>query len=384
MASPVKSVESLRESFLFFAATQCRGRSAVYETLSEGVAGDDSLLDLLLTTPKEQRRPSLLFAAVNSLLSAEPDAELRRYYPIHGGQRPVDDNLVTAFSAFCAQHHDALHDLLVHRSTQTNEIRRCFALRVGLAHLTKRWPGPISLVEIGASAGLNLLFDRYTYRTDGVQVSNGAATDVVVSCEVRGTPAHRDLLADTPAITQRLGLDQHPVDLTDPEARRWLEAFIWPEQLSELTTLRAAIEMSLSSPDSHIIQGDAVTDTARLLAELPGDEPVLVFTASLLTYLSPGQRKAFVGQLHEAAQARRVGWIFGEAPGLVATTDVTCAGLAGPLAKVGSVFAVGASLRDHGWRDDRVLALADPYLRWLAPARTAEDDFSWAKAEGLC
>ena len=64
--------ERLRRLFRFFAATQCRGRSAVYETLSEGVAGRDDLLNLLMSTPSEQRRPSLLFAAVNLLLAARP------------------------------------------------------------------------------------------------------------------------------------------------------------------------------------------------------------------------------------------------------------------------------------------------------------------------
>ena len=64
----VFEVERLRRLFRFFAATQCRGRSPVYEALSEGVARDDELLDLLMSTLGEHRRPSLLFAAVNLLL----------------------------------------------------------------------------------------------------------------------------------------------------------------------------------------------------------------------------------------------------------------------------------------------------------------------------
>lgn len=83
-AGALAGTERLRRLFRFFAATQCHGRSLVYETLSRSVAGDDALLDLLMRTPGEQRRPSLLLAAVNFLLASHPDAELAAYYPVHG------------------------------------------------------------------------------------------------------------------------------------------------------------------------------------------------------------------------------------------------------------------------------------------------------------
>ena len=98
-----EALERLRRLFKFFADTQCRGRSPVYETLSQGVADSDALLDMLMRTPGDQRRPSLLFAAVNLILAAHPAAALASYYPVHGGQRPVDEHLVAAFTAFCAE-----------------------------------------------------------------------------------------------------------------------------------------------------------------------------------------------------------------------------------------------------------------------------------------
>ena len=122
-ADALAGAERLRRLFRFFAATQCRGRSLVYETLSQGVADDDALLGLLMRTPGEQRRPSLLFAAVNFLLASHPDAELAAYYPVHSGRRPVDRQLVPAFAAFCAEHAEDLGGLLRGGSTQTNEIR---------------------------------------------------------------------------------------------------------------------------------------------------------------------------------------------------------------------------------------------------------------------
>jgi len=135
----------------------------VYETLSEGVAGSNDLLDLLLATPGDQRRPALLFGAVNLLLAAQSRSQLAAYYPIHGGRRPVDDQLLPTFATFCAEHRDVLAALLQHRSTQTNEIRRCVALRLGLDHVQRYWPGPVALVEVGAAAGLSQGRSHYRY-----------------------------------------------------------------------------------------------------------------------------------------------------------------------------------------------------------------------------
>jgi hypothetical protein len=368
----------LERFFRIFAATQCHGHSLVYERLSEGIAGDDDTLRLLMQTPQEQRRPSLLLAAVNLLLASHPDSALAAYYPTRGGLRPVDAQLFPAFSAFCAEHRGELVRLLRDGSTQTNEIRRCVALRVGLAHVQRRWPGPLALAEAGASAGLNLLFDRYRYRLGSDDPAPAGASQVVLGCELRGSAPAGQVLGAIPEVTSRLGIDREPVSLTDPTARAWLEAFIWPEHTDGLATLRAAIDVARIASAPAVVRGDATTDTARLLSGLPGDEPVVVFTASLLSYLTPGGRSAFADQLRLAADRRPVAWVFAEAPGLVATMNLTAPTLAGPLAQRNTLYLVGASLRGPGSsRDDSLLALADPYLRWIAPARGRTDDFAW-------
>lgn len=367
----------LRRLFTFFADTQARGRSLVYETLSRGVTGNDDLLGMLMRTPGDQRRPSLLFAAVNAVLAAHPGAALASYYPVHGGRRPVDGHLVAEFAAFCAEHEDELGKLLRTRSTQTNEIRRCAALRLGLGHVRKRWPGPLALAEVGASAGLNLLFDRYGYRIGEQEIAPAPDSRVVISCELRGDAPLGQVFRETPEITSRIGIDQQPVLLDDAAERAWLEAFIWPEDVEGLATLRGAVELAVSTKAATVVAGDAVTDTARLLGELPGSEPVVVFTASLLSYLGADARTAFLGQLDEAARRRPVAWVFAEAPGLLATTGLGVPALQGPLAGRNGLYLVGAGLRHAGDHDDSLIALADPYVRWLAPARSPADDFQW-------
>ena len=64
----------------------------------------------------------------------------------------------------------------------------------------------------------------------------------------------------------------------------------------------------------------------------------------------------------------------------MATTNLALPALEGPLARRNTMYAVGVSLREPGGRrDDALLGLADPYLRWLAPARDADDDFGWVR-----
>jgi hypothetical protein len=391
--------ELLARLFRVFGATQCRGRSPVYERLSEQIATDAALLHLLLTAPAQQRRPSLLFASVNALLARDcaaegaqsaEGAELAAYYPTHGGTRLADAGLWSAFRAFCAGHEDELGRLLREGSTQTNEIRRCVALRLGLGQVRRHWTGPVALAEIGASAGLNLLFDRYEYRlgdrgpapvprysSSGFSGGSDAGA-VVIGCDVRGGGRADRILGAAPEITSRIGIDQEPVDLADPDARAWLEAFVWPEQTGDLATLRAAVSLATDTPGPAVVRGDATTDTARLIGGLPGDEPVVVFTASLLSYLDARARTAFADQLARAARKRPIAWVFAEGPGLLATTGLALPVLEGPLARRNTMYAIGASLREPGGRrDDALLGLADPYLRWLAPARDPEDDFGW-------
>src|SRR5438270_449324 len=118
----------LSAAYRRFAADEARGRSPLYEALARGVAGDDELLDFLLTLPRQKRQPNLLFAAARSLVGTPPDWN--------------------RFRRGVVQRKDALHALMLMRSTQTNEPGRCAVLLPILASP----PQPLALLETGASA----------------------------------------------------------------------------------------------------------------------------------------------------------------------------------------------------------------------------------------
>ena len=207
-------------------------RAPLYHRLATGIAADPALAALLLSAPPMQRQPVLLFACIHDLLLAgRPDEGLARFYPDLVAE-PDDGDPMPAFAAFTAAHADELAELLVTRSTQTNEIGRC-ALLLPAFGLVADEIGPLAHVDVGASAGLNLLLDRYHYTYEpGRQL--GRPSTVELRCGTRGRVR---LPSALPPIVERVGLDRSPVDVDDDDAARWLTACVWPDQTDRVERL---------------------------------------------------------------------------------------------------------------------------------------------------
>ncbi len=181
MAVHTPDTEELARRFTTFAEVDCRGYSPLYETLSVAIADDEELLGLLARARPGQRRPVLFMAAVNFL----------------GGMGEFP-----AFREFCLDNRDALLSIIETRATQTNEVGRSAVLLPAFL----RNPEPLALIEVGASAGLNLLFDRYGYDYDGSLLGTGPP---VLECSSSVVPDR------FPAVASRIGIDREPVDVTD-------------------------------------------------------------------------------------------------------------------------------------------------------------------------
>jgi hypothetical protein len=284
-------------------------RAPLYHDLAAGIAADAKLASLLLHAPARQRQPVLLFASIHFLLLlGRTDHGLRAHYP---NLTPVPDRSdpVPALRRFCRHHRDELAELLATRSTQTNEIGRCSLLLPALGIVAAE-VGPLSHVDVGTSAGLNLLLDRYRYVYEpGGTV--GAPSTVELTCEVRGDPP---IPADLPTIEQRRGLDRCPVDARDAAQSRWLEACVWPDQTDRFERLRAALALAREIvPEVHT--GDALTATAPLVASASA-HPVVTNTW-VLNYLSGTERRAYVEALDACGRERDLSWVFVESPVLV-------------------------------------------------------------------
>ena len=231
-------------AFLRFADEEARDRSALYDELARGAASDPLVIAFLLTLRKEKRQPNLLFAATR-LLFGTPSGWCQ-------------------FRHVLRENEDAIRAIMLKRSTQTNEPARCATLLPVLARL----PQPLALIEVGASAGLCLMADRYgyDYRRGLVRPSVDQLDPPVFSCVVNATTP---VPTAPPRVTWRAGLDLDPVDISDPNQAAWLEALVWPEQSDRLAKLRIAMRIAAENKP-RIVEGDLRTDLARLDSGLAG------------------------------------------------------------------------------------------------------------------
>ena len=317
----------LSERYLAFARDEAAGRSPLYEAFSVGVARDTDVLALLAALPTIKQQPNLLFAAVKHRFGVQPD------WP--------------AFRTTVLSHWSEISATMLARSTQTNEAARCATLLPALMQL----PQPLALLEVGASAGLCLLPDRYAYDFNGHQLTPEDGSAPRFACQVNdGTPLPTRL----PKIVWRAGLDLDPIDVRDADQCAWLEALIWPDQEQRLANLRAAITVAQREPP-RLVRGDLQHDFVALAAEAPRDATLVVFHTAVLAYVrGQPQRDAF------ARTVRQLGavWICNEAPGVFPDTT---AQLADTVPRGQFILSI----------DGRPVALTDPHgaaLRWIAAA----------------
>jgi hypothetical protein len=308
--------------FRLFAATTA-SRAPLYSHLSAAIADDPATARVLLHAPPTQRLPVLLFACVHWLLITEPQHRLRRFYPNLAdrsdgtdrtdGADPVDiADLWPEFRRFVAENEPRIAGLLATRSTQTNEVGRCATFVPALAELAEE-VGALAHLDVGASAGLNLLLDRYHYRygrDDGSTVDVGGPSAVVIECATRGpVPLPRSL----PPIIDRVGLDRSPVDIDDPQATTWLQACVWPDQADRFERLGAALGMARSAPPP-IVTGDAIDHLVGTAERLDPAGHLVVTNSWVLNYLDEDRRREYVGQLDRLGTTRDLTWCFAESP----------------------------------------------------------------------
>jgi hypothetical protein len=304
MMSP-ESIGQLAERFVRF-ADETRGSSALYTALSPAIADDRELLELLLEAPPTQRRANLLFAAVHDLLLAGVDHPLARYYPsVAVAALPCDQGAFEAFRDLCLSRRASLREIIAVRRTQTNEVRRSIALLPVIQQISA--VQPIALVEIGASAGLNLLVDHFRYRYGEGPWIGAAGSPVAIQCETRGA-VPVPVRIEPPRIAFRIGLDSHPLDASSEADARWLMACVWPEQLDRLQLLRSALEVARRSPP-RLAMGNAVEALEDVIGEVPEDLPVCLFHSATIPYFTDDECAAFVWTVDRIGGERRLHWV---------------------------------------------------------------------------
>ena len=175
---------------------------------------------------------------------------------------------------------DWLSRFVAEQPVQTNEVQRCWALLPAFLSLGEQ---PLDLIELGASAGLNLLWDRYRY--EYASGSWGPEAGLRLRGEERG-PVPGSLLGRRVDVRRRRGIDLQPVDVRDPDAARLLECFIWPDQAERLERLAQAIDLARHEPP-ELIRGDYVELLPSLLVDRDPELTTVIFQTVSTVYLEP-------------------------------------------------------------------------------------------------
>ena len=310
-------LEELGDRFSRFADEARTYEGPLYESLSRKIADDHELLAVARHVWRPPV-PNVLFASVHFLLAQTPNHPLARFYGSLSAHVEPAALAYPHFRDFVLANTARLIPLLETRITQTNEVSRCSYLLPAFAAVHQAGAGrPLALVDVGCSAGLHLLWDRYFYDYGSVQVGDPQAA-VRIRCELRGTMTP-PLPRRFPQCVFRLGIDLNPVDVTDPIERRWFESLIWPEHARRRQLAEAAMGELRRDPP-RLVQGDAADVLHAQLDEVPPDTTLVVYNSAALCQGGAVEQEVVRSVLAAFSSRRPIEWLYCEGDGVVLRT----------------------------------------------------------------
>jgi len=360
----VDRIAELSSYFTALAESDFAGYSPLYERLSLHLAASPATLAFIdeaaAPNARRGRIPVLFLAALHDLALRDTDADLAALF----AGEPVDEaRLSRTVTNIVETHGDLLRSTMRTRSVQTNETGRSAAIVAALAGLDTGGRS-IALIELGPSAGLNLLADRWhvDWRRNGAVVATSGPADAAVrlDCELRGplTPP----IGPLPEISLRTGVDPSPIDVTDPDDARWLRACLWPDVIDRAHRLAAAIDTVAADPPT-LVRGDAAADLAPLVAGAPPEAFCVVVSTWAMAYLSNDEREVVVAALDDLGATRDLALIALEEPRFL-----PWAGTVDSFEWAGG-DGTPTMLALRRWHDGRCssrrLALCHPHVRWM-------------------
>jgi hypothetical protein len=241
--------------------------------------------------PLEDAMPLRLAGGVHHLLLSGDD---HRLVPVYRGE-VTDQSEVDAIVAAVTADHDARLLPWFDGPPQTNEAGRSASFMAGLLWLADKVGSRFELNELGASAGINTMMERYHYDLAGV-TAGPKNSPMLIRPEWRGGPPPKAQIE----IVSIQGCDQAPVNLSNPGAALRVKSYVWPENSGRLERMDAAIALAAEKrPD--VVQADALDWAVKRLAAPQEAGIVRVINHSIVwQYIPEGRRE----QITEAIEAK--------------------------------------------------------------------------------
>ncbi len=272
--------------------------SPLYEHLLTRAASDLEshgvvwrVLEPYATEPATFAHHLRLMGAVHRLVLAGEATELAAHYPSVGG----DGDAAAAWRKFKALLED--RPVALERPVQTNEVGRSAALLGGFLTVAHETGLALRILELGASAGLNLRWDRFRYEARDWTFGDPSSRAKVPAEYEQGHPPLPRLVR----VAERAGCDAAPIDATTEDGALTLQSYVWPDQSERLALLRAAIEVARSTP-APVEKADAPDWLEARLARDRGGAATVVYHSVFWGYLTDEGRARITASMNEAGE----------------------------------------------------------------------------------
>jgi len=267
----------------------------LYAELCKGVVWDMELLELA-DRGALGAKPSHFLSAVHYLLLGDPADPLARWFATLTDKPLPPEEALPEFARYVREHRMELRELLETRSVQTTYAERCRAILPPMCEVAREAGEPLNLIEIGCSAGVLLVFDKFAYRLNGQGLVGAGDAPLLLEGRLIDGP---ELFI--PRIGKRTGIDLHTIDVRSEEERRWMLSLCFPELKEEQARLATALDV-VAGTQITLMEGDGLAHIRNALAETP--DPLCLYHSACLRYWPVEARTALETILIEESLQR--------------------------------------------------------------------------------
>lgn len=271
-----------------FTAQLIRAMSADYEQ-GGPIA---SLLANWNTNPRADALALRLAGYFHHAVLVNRDPELSAHYPSSVANWSIES--VWPLARALLEREPAAAAQFIRSAPQTNETRRSIALLAAFLYFAQDWKGEIDMLEIGASAGLNLNWDLYTYQTQSW--AWGAPGPVQITTDWNGPPPP---IQNDINVRSRAACDLNPLDISDERERLQLKSYIWPDQPDRLARFDGAVALARET-GVQVERADAAHWLAQKLSQRADDAATIVYHSVFLQYPPREAREGIVDAIAAA------------------------------------------------------------------------------------